>query len=121
MLYALLKRGLIYTSYQIKAGKILLARGEMFDIDELKEGHFFDEKKEYRLIRRESRNDLLKLLFTEAEEQEMDRDLLMEEKVLVKSEYIDFAAGVSGSLRIINRYAYSEDDTLVLRNYRIAV
>lgn len=47
----------------------------------------------------------------------MDPDLLYEEEVLVKN---DEAAGID-SLRIVNRYMFTENDTLVLRNYRIAL
>ena len=46
----------------------------------------------------------------------MDPDLLYEEEVLVKNEN---AAGID-RLKIINRYMFTENDTLVLRNYRIA-
>ena len=121
LFYGRLKKEILYTSYCVKDGTISFAKGEVPDPDELTEGHFFDGKKEYRLIKRESRNDLLKLCFTEEEEKAMDKDLLMEETVLVKEEYVDASAGVCDHIRIINRYAYSKDDTLVLRNYRLAM
>ena len=119
VVYAQLKNGIVYTAYQVENGEIHLAKGDMFSIEDLKEAHFFDEKTEYRVIKRESRNDLLKLLFTEEEEVAMGAELLLAESVLVEDQYADPAAGAPDRLRIINRYAYSEDNTLVLRNYRL--
>lgn len=46
-------------------------------------------------------------------------DLLFPEEVLVKKEYTDIP-GIPEKLRVINRYHYSENDTLVLKDYRIA-
>ena len=120
VVYALLRSGIVYTSYHIENGKIRLAKGDMFSLEELKEGHFFDEEKEYRIIKRESRNDLLKLLFTKEQEEAMDEDLLYTQSVLVEDKYVDASAKAPGRLTIINRYEYSEDDTLVLRNYRVS-
>ncbi len=49
----------------------------------------------------------------------MPKDLVFTEDVLVKKEYASIA-GIPKKLRIVNRYEYSENDTLVLRNYRLA-
>ena len=49
----------------------------------------------------------------------MEPDLLFTEEVLVKKEYTDIP-GIPEKLRVINRYRYSENDTLVLKDYRIA-
>ena len=38
----------------------------------------------------------------------------------LKKEYAD-QPGIPDKLRVINRYQYSENDTLVLKDYRIAV
>lgn len=48
-----------------------------------------------------------------------DPDLLYEEEVLVKDEYSE-KSGLPERLKVINRYMYTENDTLVLKNYRIA-
>ena len=83
------------------------------------ECHLFDEEREYRMIRREQRGDRVEVVLTRAEEEGMDPDLLYEEEPLVREEYAR-RAGLPKRLRIINRYAYSRNDTLVLVNYRIA-
>lgn len=53
------------------------------------------------------------------EEESMDPDLLYEEDVLVRDEYSG-KSGIPERLKVINRYMYTENDTLVLKNYRIA-
>lgn len=55
---------------------------------------------------------------TRDEEREMDPDLLFEEEVLVKPQYAD-TGRLPRKLTVINRYRYSEYDTLTLDNYRI--
>ena len=82
-----------------------------------KECHLFDQNKEYRMIFREARQDRVEAVLTRQQEEIMDPDLLYEEGVLLKN---DKAAGID-SLKIINRYKFTENDTLVLRNYRIAL
>ena len=46
----------------------------------------------------------------------MDPDLLYEEDVLVKDEYSG-KSGLPERLKVINRYMYTENDTIVLKNY----
>lgn len=59
-------------------------------------------------------------ILTKDEEEKLEPDLLFPEDVLVKKEYTDIP-GIPEKLRVINRYRYSENDTLVLEDYRIAV
>lgn len=49
----------------------------------------------------------------------MGPELLYEEEVLVRDEYAG-KPGLPDRLKIVNRYMYTENDTLVLKNYRIA-
>lgn len=55
-----------------------------------------------------------------AEEELWDPDLLFVQDVLVKKEYTDIP-GIPEKIRVINRYSYSENDTLVLQDYRLAL
>ena len=52
------------------------------------------------------------------EEQSMDPDLIFVEEVLVKPQYTE-TGRIPATLTIINRYRYSEYDTIVLEDYRI--
>ena len=83
------------------------------------ECHLFDDCREVRLIRRESAGDRLEMVLSLEEERDMDPDLIFVEEVLVKPRYT--ANGqLPRVLKIINRYRYSEYDTLTLDNYRIS-
>lgn len=110
---------LVFSPYEIKDGKLETKDIELFEREIPSLCHFFDNEKEFRLIRRESRGDVIERLFTRDEEEKMDRDLLYAEDVLVNKEYADME-GNPEKLRVINRYRYSENDTLVLKDYRLA-
>lgn len=83
-----------------------------------RECHLFDDERECRRVYRESAGDWIEGLFTRAEEREMESDLLFEEEVLVKPQYAD-TGRLPRKLTIMNRFRYSECDTLTLDNYRI--
>lgn len=106
----------VFAPYEIRDGAICFAGCEILDQEMPRECHFFDRNTEYRLVKREFRNDVIETVFTEKEEEIMDPDLLYVEEVLVRKEY----KGIE-KLRIVNRYAYSDNDTLILKNYRIAM
>ena len=80
---------------------------------------FFDRENDYRIVFRESRGDICRNLLTEEEERHIDADLIFVEEHLIKEEYAK-RGGFPKKLRIINRYRYSDNDTLVLDNYRIS-
>ena len=82
-------------------------------------GSAIDENTEYRMVLREARNDRIESVLTKEEEEGMDPDLLFAEEALVKKEYI--REGIHPKrLMIINRYRYTENDSLALKNYRIS-
>ena len=79
--------------------------------------HLFDEATEYRLMTTGSRG-VIEHVVNENEEQDLEPDLIYEDKMLITSR---FAEGHDiDSLRIINRYRYTWFDTLTLDDYRIA-
>ena len=84
-----------------------------------RECHLFDDSREVRTINRDSAGDRLEIVLTQEEERGMDPDLIFVEDVLVKPQYAA-GGGHPKTLRIINRYRYSEYDTLTLDNYRIS-
>ncbi len=79
---------------------------------------FFYETSELRLVHRESRNDTIEILLRESDETDMDQELLYTQEVLLKQEYTS-RDDLPKKLRIINRFVYSDNDTLILNNYRI--
>lgn len=109
----------VFAPYEVRGEELLFEGKELFDTETPDECHFFDSDKEYRLVKREARGDFIERLLSKDEEAEMPADLLFAEDVLVKREYAGIP-GLQGKIRVINRYRYSENDTLVLKDYRIA-
>lgn len=117
---AYFRDSLIFEPYEVKEGRIVSENSFRLEHELPKEGHFFDENREYRYIVREARGDVIELLLTEEEEKRMEPDLLFFDEGIVREEFAS-REGVPQRLRIINRYKYSENDTLVLKNYRISL
>lgn len=116
-LLAYFKNALVFEPYTVQNDQMVFPGCENWHNASPKECHLFDQNKEYRMIFREARQDRVEAVLTRQQEEIMDPDLLYEEEVLLKN---DKAAGID-SLKIINRYKFTENDTLVLRNYRIAL
>ncbi len=119
LVMAYFRNQLLFLPYEVAGDELKMPGGAFFDKEMPYECHFFNKDMEYRLIRRESRNDVIERILTKDEEEKMESDLLFPEEVLVKKEYTDIP-GIPEKLRVINRYHYSENDTLVLKDYRIA-
>ena len=116
-LLAYFRNAVVFEPYSIREGILLFEGCEAFRDEMPRECHLFDEDTEYRMILRQSRNDRIESVLRKEEEEGMDLDLLFEEDALVKTEYA--RDGVHPErLKIISRYRYTENDTLVLRNYR---
>ena len=114
-----LKTALLFEPYTVENGKLLFPGCERLEKEAVTECHFFSRDSEYRLVARESRGDLIERVLTAAEETEMDPDLLYEQEMMVKEEYAA-RDDLPDRLRVMNRYAYTENDTLTLRDYRIS-
>jgi len=61
----------------------------------------------------------VRLILTREEEEHMEPDLIYEQEVLVQERFAADSA-LPERLKIISRYRYSDSDTLILDNYRIA-
>ena len=110
---------LLFTPYEIREGQVYYPQAQRFAQETPSECHFFDKDTDVHIVRRQSRGDLCIVRLTAQEEQQMDPDLLYTEDVLVREEY-SRQKGYPQKLRIINRYQYSENDMLVLKNARIS-
>ena len=116
---ACLKDQLIFAPYKIRNGVFTAEGWDCPDFSEAEECHFFDENREYRRIYRSARRDVIETVLTAEEEASMDPDLIFIEDVLVKPEYVE-TGRLPSSLTVVNRYRYSEYDTIVLEDYRIS-
>lgn len=111
---------LLFSPYEIDGEQLRMTAENAFEKEEPYECHFFDGTKEYRRIKRAARGDVIERILTEEEEKDLPGELLFTEDMLVKREYVQIP-GIPEKLRVINRYQYSENDTLILKDYRIAV
>ena len=116
---AYFKERLIFEPYTVRDGKPIFKGSELFERGTLHECHFFDKERDYFMIHRQSRNDMIVKIRTADEEKNIEPDLIFIQTVLIKDEYAK-RADIPSTLRIINRYEYSDSDTLVLKNYRIS-
>jgi len=105
--------------YERKSGDIVFAGWEAFREKRPQECHLFDADTEYRMVARQARGDRIELVLTAREEATMDPDLLYTENVLIREEYRQDGT-VPGTIAVMNRYQYSADDTLMLKNYRLS-
>ena len=109
---------LIFAPYKIRNGVFMAEGWDNPDFTDADECHFFDDSREYRRVRRSARRDVIETILTAEEEQAMDPDLIFMEEVLVKPQYTE-SGSIPATLTIVNRYRYSEYDTIVLDDYRI--
>ena len=116
---ACLKDRLVFAPYKICNGVFAAEGWDCPDFTEAEECHFFDGSREYRRIYRSARRDVIETVLTAQEEQAMDPDLIFVEEVLVKPQYAQ-TGKIPSTLTIVNRYRYSEYDTIVLEDYRIS-
>lgn len=118
-LIAQLESSLIFEPYTVKDRKLFFHGNELIEKEKIKECHFFNRDREYRLIFRESRGDFIERVLTAEEEQKMNPDLIYEQEMMIKKEYA-CREDLPEKLLIINRYYFTENDTLALRDYRIS-
>ena len=111
---------LVFAPYIYRAGKILLDGQDRSDLLEWDQCLLFSRDTEYRRVRRRARHDVIETVLTAEEEAAMDPELLYTEEVLVKPSYAG-QRGIPETLIIVSRYRYSENDTLVLEDTRVAM
>ena len=119
ILLAYFPDALVFERYTITNDGLRFENWQHFQEKTPVECHLFDGNTEYRMVTRAARNDRIELLLTKQEAEQMDPDLVYTEDVLVKEEY-SVKGTLPKRLRIVNRYIYTENDVLVLKNYRIA-
>ncbi|MBP3722614.1 MAG: hypothetical protein J6I62_05125 [Selenomonadaceae bacterium] len=107
----------VFFPYETKDGKLISSEEPKGTPTEC---HFFDESREYRIIRRESDNSYIETILSAEEEKDADPDLIYEEYPLVKEEYAK-KDGIPEKLLIVSRYKYTDNDILELASYRIGL
>ena len=111
---------LIFEAYEIRDGECVFNGWEKFRDLTPAECHLFDMDLEYRMVHRESPGDNIELVLTGRQEEQMDPDLLYTQKIYVREQFRKKDT-IPERLLIVNRYAFTENDTLMLKNYRISL
>ncbi len=110
---------LVFEPYEIVDGELRFSGSASLADARPIECHLFDSAKEYRMVRRDSSDDIVECVLTRDEEDAMDPSLIFVEEPLVREEFAK-RQGLPKRVRVVSRYQYTPNDTLVLRNYRIA-
>lgn len=110
------KQNILFDSYEVVDGGIVLSSGNTFSEQDYYEYHCFNETEEYRVLtvngqRRE-------LLISEKEETDDPEMVVLREEQYLKDEYN--TDGRQKKLILVNRFGYGKYDSLSLKDYRLA-
>lgn len=81
--------------------------------------HCFDRDTEYRRMELDDGDRIIEAVLSAEEETAMDPDLIYEDEMLLREEFIEGAGGLR-ALKVINRFRYTYFDTMTLDNYRLS-
>ena len=118
-LLAYFSTGILFDAYQVRDNAICCEALNRFANDEMTECHLFSREAEFRAVFSQSLGKWLTSSHTSQQEQMMDPDLIYAQQALLKQTYAS-RNDLPKQLIIINRYNYSANDTLVLKDYRIS-
>lgn len=118
-LFAETERGPVLERYVIVDGEPDFPGSERLKGVPVLRLHCFDEQTEYRFLRVDEDGDAVEGLFTAGQEAAMDPDLVYADKMVLKEAYAPKDGGV-WTLDVVNRYRWTENDSLELENYRMA-
>ena len=118
-LIAVFKDRILFERYRKKADGLAFPGAEALGGDALLRLHCFDRDTEYRLLVTDDGDRLVEVVFDAEEEKAMEPDLLFEDEMLVRPEYRTDRIGIE-KLKVVNRYRYTDFDTMTPDNYRIS-
>lgn len=118
-LFAETEHGPILERYSIVDGELHFPGAARLEAAPVLRLHCFDEQAEYRYLRVNEEGDAVEGLFTAEQETAMDPDLIYEDKMVLAEAYAPKDGGI-WTLSVINRYRWTEYNTLGLENYRLA-
>ena len=105
----------MFASYRKDAGCLVFEGREAVLHEPLLRLHCFDRNTEYRLLVTDDGDRLVEAVLRADEEKDMDPDLLFEDEMLLRPEY------GGRKLKVINRYRYTDFDTMTVDNYRVSI
>ena len=118
-IFAETKRGPILERYAIVDGEPDFPGAERLKDAPVLRLHCFDEQTEYRYLRVNESGAVVEGLFTAEQEAAMDPDLVYADRLVLAEAYAPKDGGI-WVLSVINRYRWTDSNTLDLENYRLA-
>lgn len=108
---------IIFEQYTQAEGKLRFPRMERLEGTLIRRCHCFDESAEYRYLCVGDSQRVIESVNTVQQEADMDPDLLYEDDMILSEQFAP-DAGI-WKLRVINRYRYTEANTLAVDDYRL--
>ena len=118
-LIAVFKDRILFERYRKEAEGLCFPGAEESRAERLLRLHCFDRDTEYRLLVTDDGDRLVELVLDAGQEKAMEPDLLFEDEMLVRPEYRPEEIGIR-KLKVVNRYRYTDFDTMTPDNYRIS-
>ena len=118
IIIAVFENHIVVERYRKDAEGLSFPGGELLRNEAILRLHCFDRETEYRLLVTDDGDRLIEVVLDAEEEKKMEPDLLFEDEMLLREEYCTERAGIR-KLKVINRYRYTQFETMTLDNYRI--
>ena len=118
-LIAVFKNRILFERCRKETDGLCFPGEEEIRTEELLRLHCFDRDTEYRLLVTDDGDRLVELVLNAEQEKAMEPDLLFEDEMLVRPEYRPEQIGIQ-KLKVVNRYRYTDFDTMTPDNYRIS-
>lgn len=119
MMIAVLEGRILVERYRKEVDGLSFPDAERLQKTALVRLHCFDRNTEYRLLVTDDGDRLVEVVLDAEEEKTMEPDLLFVDEMLLRPEYRSDHVGIQ-KLKVMNRYRYTDFDTMTLDNYRIS-
>ena len=119
MMIAVLEGRILVERYRKEVDGLSFPDAERLQKAALVRLHCFDRNTEYRLLVTDDGDRLVEVVLDAEEEKTMEPDLLFVDEMLLRPEYRSDHVGIQ-KLKVMNRYRYTDFDTMTLDNYRIS-
>ncbi len=106
---------ILFDSYKLDNNCVILGSGGKFDDEKFYEIHCFNESQEYRKF---MTHEILLSEHDESEQENFDRFIYRDEQIL-QEKYSRLLGYKDAKIIVINRFAYTEDDSIYLAGYRL--
>ena len=115
--YAQTREGeIVFDEYNLQGDAVKLKSGKELDFDACEEVHLFDEESEFRIVT--VNGEQKTMILTAEQEKDNEEIVTYTENQFLMDEFCE--GGVQQKLVVVSRFAYGENDSLYLCDYRLA-